>query len=245
MNDHNIDPARRTELFRKYQMGDPPQANNPVVAAIERADQMYGRLFVRDSSGLFDPERSPDVYAVAQRALADLHAAMGEPPDSVDPEGLGRLVLGPEHEAPPRVHCHHQDEPDDEFTPLSPDDPALYVHFVGSSDVFVVRGNKQVGAFDLATRGPGRPRRGVDYFTGMFRLMMELRPASPVWDIDCNLNVSRGCGGPTELLPYRAGAFLLVFEVCEACMTYAEAAAETGHQLSVMEAYARAGLPFP
>jgi hypothetical protein len=239
----SIDPQRRKELERKYRMDEPPQANNSVVAAITRTDQMYGRLFTRDSSELFDPVRAPAMYEVAQRALRDLHAAMGEPVDSVDVDGLGHVVAG---EAPPtirRVTFDTHDGPDDEFTGLDPDDPALYVHLVGDNSVVVVRGTKPVGAFDLATSGRGRPRRGVDYFTSLFQFMFDTHDNH--WDRPCNVNVSRSCGGPTQVLPYRAGAFLLMFEVCAPCMTYAVAAAQTGYEMSEMEAHARVGLPFP
>lgn len=237
----NIDSKRAAALRRKYGMDIPPQTNNAVVAAIGRTDQMYGKLFARDSSELFDPTRSPALYRVAQEALRNLHAAMGQPVEPTGTEGLGHVVFGAAPLQP--VHLDHQDDPADEFAPLSPDDAALYVHFVGSEVAFVVRGPEVVGAFDLATRGPGRSRRGVDYFAPMFRLIMELH--DDFWDRECDVNLSQSCGGPTDLLPYHAGAFLLMFEVCEACMTYAGAAADTGYELSVMEAHARVGLPFP
>lgn len=241
MNDNNIDPKRAAALRRKYGMDLPPQTNNAVVAAISRTDQMYGKLFARNSSELFDPVRNPALCEAAQKALRNLHAAMGQPVEPTGTEGLGHVVFGAGPLQP--VHVDQQDDPFDEFAPLSPDDAALYVHFVGSEIAFVVRGPKAVGAFELATRGPGLPRRGVEYFAPMFRLMMELH--DDFWDRECNVNISQSCGGPTDLLPYDAGAFLLVFEVCEPCMAYAGAAADTGYELSVMEAHARAGLPFP
>jgi hypothetical protein len=241
---NTIDRKRRKDLERKFGINEPPQANNAVVAAITRADQICGRLFTRDSSELFDPTRSPQMYDVAQRALRDLHAAMGEPVDSIAPDDEGRLVAG---EAPPtvsRVTFDNHDGPGDDFAALDPDDPALYVHLVGDNSVVVVRGPKPVGAFDLATRGPGRPRRGADYFVGLYQFMFDSH--DEFWDRPCNVNVSRSCGGrPTQLVPYRAGAFLLLFEVCEACVTYAEAAANIGHDMSLIEAHARQGLPSP
>ncbi|WP_370065694.1 hypothetical protein [Mycobacterium sp. MAA66] len=121
----------------------------------------------------------------------------------------------------------HHEGPGDEFTPLSVDDPAVYVWFVDSSLGHVIRGPKPVDAFDRATVGAGQPIRGVDYYADMLRLMIELREVSTVWPRECNIKVSRSCDGPTQLLPDRAGC-VLVFECCEACL-----------------AYARAGLPFP
>lgn len=243
MSDNNINPKQRAALRRKYRLDEPPQTSNRVVAAITRTDQLYEQLFTRDSGGLFDPVRSPQMYAVARRALADLHAGMGEPADSITDDGMGRLVVGEGAPSIRRVTFDSHDGPDDEFTPLSADDPALYVHLVGDNSVVVVRGLKPVGAFDLATRGPARPRRGLDYFAGMFRFLFASH--DEFWDRTCNVDVSRSCGGATQLLPYRAGAFVLLFEACEPCLAYAEGAATTGHELSVMEAHARVGLPFP
>ena len=40
-------------------------------------------------------------------------------------------------------------------------------------------------------------------------------------------------------------AAFLIFAICDPCLTYAEASAATGYELSVMEAHARVGLPFP
>ncbi|UXA11808.1 hypothetical protein KXD97_28250 [Mycobacterium sp. SMC-8] len=243
MSDNNVDPKRAAALRRKYGMDNPPQADNTVVAAINRTDQMYGRLFTRDSAELFDPVRGAALYDVAQEALRNLHAAMGEPADSIDPAGLGHLVVGDDAARIRRVTFDSHDGSEDAFTPLSPDDPALYVHFVGSDLVFVVRGPEQLDAFDRATGRTARPRRGVDYFAPMLQIMMEMH--DQYWDRPCDVNVSRSCDGATQLVPYRAGAILLLFEVCGPCMTYAEAAAATGYEMSVMEAHARVGLPFP
>lgn len=237
-----IDPRRKDEIRRKYEMDAPPKADNLVVDRVLANEHLYGDLFARDSGELFDPVRSPQMYETAQAAMRRLHAGMSLPPDR---DGFGRVVFGEDDTPPQQVRFDHHDERRDTFTPLDPDDPAIYVWFVDTSLVHVIRGPKPVGAFDLATRGPDTSRRGVDYYADMLRLMMELREMSTVWPRECNVNASRGCDGPTQLLPYRAGAFLLVFEACAPCLTYAKAAADTGYELSVMEAYARAGLPFP
>lgn len=234
-----INPKHAAELRRKYQMDTPPQADNPVVDRVLAAERLYGGLFTRDTGELFDPTRSPQMYEVAQAALREFHARMGEPGET----GEGHVVFGLDDTPPERVRFDHHDG--DEFAPLNADDPAVYVWFVDSSLAHVIRGPKPVGAFDRATVGAGQSRRGVDYYAGMLRLMLELREGSTVWPRECNINVSRSCGGPTQLLPYRAGVCVLVFECCDACMTYAQAGADTGYQLSEMEAYARAGLPFP
>lgn len=244
MTGHNIDPQRAAELRRKYRMDDPPRADNPVVDAITRGDQLHGKLFTRDTSELFDPVRCPPMYEVARKAMRDLHAAMGEPANAIGPDETGHLVSTPLDANPiRRVIFDGHDYPDDPFTPLDADDPALYVYFVSGSSVTVLRGLKPVDAFDLATCGRGRPRRGVDYFKGMFQVMMSLH--DDYWDRECNVHVSRNCGGPSSLLPYRSGAFLLIFEICKPCLDYAQAAADKGYELSVMEAHARVGLPFP
>lgn len=236
-----IDPKYAAELRRRFQMDAPPQADNPVVDRVLVADRLQNSLFARDSAELFDPTRSPQMYAVAQAALRELHARMGEAAETGD----GHVVFGLDDTPPDRVRFDHHDGPCDEFTPLNADDPAVYVWFVDSSLGHVIRGPKPIGAFDRATVGAGQPRRGVDYYAGMLRLMMDLREVSTVWPRDCNIKVSRDCDGPTQLLPYRAGVCLLVFECCEACLTYAQASADKGYELSEMEAYARAGLSFP
>lgn len=241
MTANNIDPKRNAALRRKYQMDAPPQANNPVVGRVLATERLHSGLFTRDSGELFDPTRSPQMYAVAQDALRELHARMGEPTEA----GEGRVVFGLDDSPLEPVHFDHHDGPGDEFAPLNADDPAVYIWFVGTSLAHVIRGPKPVGAFDRATRGAGQPRRGVEYYASMLRLMMELRDSSTVWPRECNVKVSRECDGPTQLLPCRAGAFLLVFEVCAACLTYAQASADKGYELSEMEAYARAGLDFP
>lgn len=241
MNDNNIEVKYAAELRRKYQMDTPPQATNTVVERVLVAERLYGGLFTRDTGELFDPVRSPQMHEVARNALRDFHARMGEPAEAGD----GHVVFGLDDTPTERVRFDHHDGPGDEFAPLSPDDPAIYVWFVDSSLAHVIRGPKPVGAFDRATIGAGQSRRGVDYYAGMVRLMMELREGSTVWPRECNVQVSRDCGGPTQLLPYRAGVCVLVFECCDACMTYAHAAADKGYELSEMEAYARAGLPFP
>ncbi len=237
-----IDPKGRAEFRRKYRMDEPPQLNNKAVDRVVANERLYGDLFTRDSSELFDPVRSPQMYGKAQDALRRLHAGMALPPDR---DGFGHVVFGEDDIPPQQVRFDHHDDPRDMFTPLDPDDPAVYVWFVDTSLVQVIRGPKPIDAFELATRGPDTSRRGVDYYAGMLRLIVELREMSTVWPRECNVQVSRGCDGPTQLLPYRAGAFLLAFEICGPCMTYARAAANTGYELSVMEAYARAGLPFP
>ncbi|MGU3653622.1 hypothetical protein [Mycolicibacterium sp. A43C] len=236
MTDDNID------YRRKYGMDEPPQLNNKVVDRVLANERLYDDLFTRDSGELFDPVRSPQMYGRAQDALRRLHAGMALLPDR---DGFGHVVFGEDDTPPPQVRFDHHDDLRDTFAPLDPDDPAVYVWFVGTSLVQVIRGPKPVGAFDLATSGPDTSRRGVDYYADMLRLMMELREMSTVWPRECNVQVSRGCDGPTQLLPYRAGAFLAVFEACAHCMAYAKAAADTGYELSVMEAHARAGLPFP
>lgn len=236
MTDNNID------YRRKYGMDEPPKADDKVVDRILANECLYGDLFTRDTGELFDPTRSPQMYEKAQGALRQLHERMSLPADR---DGFGHVVFGEDETPPQQVRFDHHDDCRDTFTPLDPDDPAVYVWFVGTTLVHVIRGPKPVGAFDLATRGVDTSRHGVDYYADMLRLMMELREMSTVWPRECNVHVSRGCYGSTQLLPYRAGAFLVVFEVCESCMTYAKAAADTGYELSVMEAYARAGLPFP
>lgn len=227
---------------RKYGMDEPPQLKNKVVDRVLTNERLYGDLFTRDSGELFDPVRSPQMYEKAQDALRRLHAGMALPPDR---DGFGHVVFGEDDTPPQQVRFDHHDDSRDTFAPLDPDDPAVYVWFVDTTLVHVIRGPKPVGAFDLATRGADTSRRGVDYYADMLRLTMELREMSMVWPRECNVQVSRGCDGPTQLLPYRAGAFLVVFEACGPCMAYAQTAADTGYELSVMEAYARAGLPFP
>ena len=207
---------RRAVYRRKYRMDDPPQTNNRVVAAITRSERMHASLFRRNTGALLDPAFSPAMYAVAERALRDFHDGM----------------------ASGRITCQCHDGPDDPFTRMSPDDPALYVHFIGSSTAFVVRGPKLVDAFDRATRRPGTPRRGVDYFVPMVQLLFELQ--GEFGDTGCNVRVAQSCTKHTQFLPYRAGAVLMLFEVCSGCLAYAQEAAKTGHELSVMEA--RAGI---
>ncbi|MFA4083450.1 hypothetical protein ONA92_17275 [Mycobacteroides salmoniphilum] len=244
MTDH-MDAARRRQILKMFPViGEPPQADNPVVDAIMRGDQLYRNLFTRDTSELFDPVRCPPMYEVTRKALRDLHTAIGEPANTIGPDDAGHIVSTPLDANPiRRVTFDGHDSPDDPFTPLDANDPALYVYFVSGSGVTVLRGLKPVDAFELATCGRGRPRRGVDYFRGMFQVMMSLH--DDFWDRECNARVSRNCGGPSSLLPYRAGAFLLIFEICKPCLDYAQAAADKGYELSVMEAHARVGLPFP
>lgn len=240
MNSNNIDPKRNAALRRKYQMDAPPQASNPVVGRVLATERLHNNLFVRDVSEYWDATRSPQMYAVAQEALRELHARMGEPPEFDDDEGHVVFGLVPKKHSP--VRAHHQDNPDDAFAALNPDDPATFVHFVGDDIVHVIRGPKPVGAFDRATVGAGQPRRGDGYFTGMFQTMMEMH--DEFWDRPCNVGLTAPCDGPTQLMPYWAGSVLLIFEVCGDCLRYAEASMAVGRDVSEMEARFRQGLPF-
>jgi hypothetical protein len=72
----------------------------------------------------------------------------------------------------------------------------------------------------------------------MVQLLFELQ--GEFGDTGCNVRVAQSCTKHTQFLPYRAGAVLMLFEVCSGCLAYAQEAAKTGHELSVMEA--RAGI---
>lgn len=220
-----IDPKRTASLRRKYGMNEPPQKDNPVVDRILAGDRLQGRVFTRDSAELFDPVRSPQMHQRAVAALRDLHMGIANGTirrDSHDPDSYGADRLG---------------------RPFNPDDPELLVHIVGSDTAMVVRGEKRMGAFDRATRDCQPQRRGVEYFAGMYQVMTSLH--DDFWETPCNVNVARKCVGAPQLMPYMAGTALLIFAICDPCLTYAEASAATGYELSVMEAHARVGLPFP
>src|SRR5262249_12951721 len=140
------------------------------------------------------------------------------------------------------------------FTPLNPDDPALYVHLVGTKTVTVCRGPKHLGAFDRATRGhasqlPGYEdgRRGVEYYAGMYQLMVEMDAyhdefCDPgCWEGGCNVHVAKNCGGRTQFMPLKCGAVLLVFRVCTPCFVLAGKLADNTYRRRVINA--RADLP--
>jgi hypothetical protein len=216
----------RAKLRRKYRMDEKPQLNNAIVDRIVTGEQLRGRVFARNSVELFDPVRSPHMHERLMTTLSNLHTgiASGEiRRDTHDPDADGRRDrLG---------------------EPFNPDDPELLVYMVDTDTATVVRGPKRPGAFERATRNRLPHRRDVRYFAGMYQVMASLH--DEFWDHPCNINVSRSCGGATQLMPYLAGTALLIFEICTPCLEYAEAAAATGHELSVMEAHMRVGLPFP
>lgn len=221
----NIDPRRAATLRRKYDMDAPPQKDNPVVDRILGGERLHERVFIRDSAELFDPVRNPRMHGKALAALDDLHKGIANGAirrDSHDPDSYGSDALG---------------------EPFNARDPELLVHIVGTDTAMVIRGAKRLGAFARATSDRRPQRRGVDYYAGMYQLMAELH--DDFWETPCNINVARRCVGAPQLLPYMAGTVLLIFAVCDPCLTYAEATATTGYELSVMEAHARVGLPFP
>lgn len=220
-----LTPEYRAKLRRKYRMDEKPQTDNPIVDRIMAGEQLHGRVFARDSAELFDPVRSPRMHEKLMTALHDLHTGISSGEvrrDSHDPDADGR-----------------RDRLGEAF---NPDDPELLVYIVGTDTVTVVRGAKRLGAFERATYNRQPQRRDVRYFAGMYQVMASLH--DDFWDHPCNINVSRNCGGPTQLMPHLAGTVLLIFEICTPCLEYAEAAATTGYELSVMEAHARVGLPF-
>jgi hypothetical protein len=219
----NMTPEHRATLRRKYAMDEPTQQDNPIVNRILAVGQLHGRVFTRDSSELFDPVRNPRMHEKLVTALRDLHAGIA----------TGRI----------RRNCHDPDSygTDPLGEPFNPDDPELLVHILGTDAATVVRGAKRLGAFERATRDRRPQRRGVDYFAGMYQVMTSLH--DDFWEIPCNVNLARNCGGAPQLMPYIAGTVLLIFAICMPCLEYAVEAARTGYELSVMEARMRAGLP--
>jgi hypothetical protein len=209
-------------------VSSPLQKGNPVVSRILAGEQFHDNVFTRDSAELFDPVRCPRMHEIARAALDYVHTSKDITWDD------------------------HGDSDRDPFVPFSADDPALYVYKVGSGYVTVCRNPKAVGAFTLATVGPDRSRRGVDYFAGMYRLMTSLH--NGWWADGCSIELATGCAGndrddagflhgPTQLMPLLCGSVLLIIEICTPCLDYATEAARTGYELSVMEARMRADLP--
>jgi hypothetical protein len=113
------DPAYRDYLTKKYGIDKPPAERNDIVDAIVDAEEIAAQAFghASDCAALFDPVRSPEMYAVADRAMRNLRDAMA----------FGDVAYD----------CH--DGPDDPFDPGDLDDAAAYINFVGDRRLFVCR----------------------------------------------------------------------------------------------------------
>lgn len=120
-----IDPIRREYLMAKYIAELPAAETNSTVESVLDGEYIMARSTRQgvDNSLLFDPTRSPEMYAIADQTMRDLRSARASGLRYVTPSG-GRYN-------PDRVS----------------DDRVLFVHFVGEKLLFACCGRDGADSF--------------------------------------------------------------------------------------------------